>query len=72
MIASALRLANVTSDVINIITGALLVLSVVSTSFLAWLQRMRITDAVGRLAPPSSNRLLADMGALAALGTAAA
>jgi rhamnose transport system permease protein len=41
VIASALRLANVTSDVINIITGALLVLSVVSTSFLAWLQRVR-------------------------------
>ncbi|NQX11701.1 ABC transporter permease [Microbacteriaceae bacterium VKM Ac-2855] len=41
IIASALRLANVTSDVINIITGVLLVLSVVSTSFLAWLSRMR-------------------------------
>lgn len=41
VIASALRLANVTSDVINIITGALLVLSVVSTSFLAWLHRVR-------------------------------
>jgi rhamnose transport system permease protein len=41
VIASALRLANVTSDVINIITGVLLVLSVVSTSFLAWLHRVR-------------------------------
>ncbi|NQX29224.1 ABC transporter permease [Microbacteriaceae bacterium VKM Ac-2854] len=41
VIASALRLANVTSDVINIITGVLLVLSVVSTSFLAWLSRVR-------------------------------
>jgi rhamnose transport system permease protein len=41
VIASALRLANVTSDVINIITGVLLVLSVVSTSFLAWLARVR-------------------------------
>lgn len=41
VIASALRLANVTSDVINIITGVLLVLSVVSTSFVAWLSRMR-------------------------------
>ena len=29
MLASALRLANVTADVINIITGVLLVLSVV-------------------------------------------
>jgi rhamnose transport system permease protein len=41
VIASALRLANVTSDVINIITGVLLVLSVVSTSFLAWIARVR-------------------------------
>lgn len=40
-LGSALRLASITSDVINIITGALLVLSVVSTSFLAWLQRKR-------------------------------
>jgi rhamnose transport system permease protein len=42
VIASALRLANVTSDVINIITGVLLVLSVVSTSFLAWLHKVRL------------------------------
>ncbi|PJJ65143.1 ABC transporter permease [Compostimonas suwonensis] len=42
VLASALRLANVTSDVINIITGVLLVLSVVSTSFLAWLQKKRL------------------------------
>lgn len=41
VLASALRLANVTSDVINIITGALLVFSVVSASFLAWLQKKR-------------------------------
>jgi rhamnose transport system permease protein len=41
VLASALRLANVTSDVINIITGVLLVLSVVSTSFLAWLRKRR-------------------------------
>jgi ethanolamine ammonia-lyase large subunit len=32
-----------------------------------WLQRMQITDADGRLQPPSSNRLLADIGALKAL-----
>lgn len=42
ILGSALRLANVTSDVINIITGALLVASVVSTSFLAWLRRRRV------------------------------
>ena len=41
-ISSALRLASVTSDVINIITGALLIASVVSTSVLAWLRRKRI------------------------------
>jgi rhamnose transport system permease protein len=40
-LASALRLANVTSDVINIITGTLLVASVVGTSFLAWLRNKR-------------------------------
>jgi rhamnose transport system permease protein len=39
VLGSALRLANVTADVINIITGVLLVLSVVSTSVLLWLQR---------------------------------
>ncbi|MET4156490.1 ABC transporter permease [Agromyces sp. PvR057] len=41
ILASALRLANVTSDVINIITGVLLVASVVSNSFLAWLRTKR-------------------------------
>lgn len=41
VLSSALRLANVTSDVINIITGVLLVLSVISASVLAWLQRSR-------------------------------
>ncbi len=32
--------------------------------FEAWLQRMQITDTSGRLQPPSSNQLLADMRAL--------
>jgi rhamnose transport system permease protein len=41
VLASALRLANVTSDVINIITGVLLVLSVVASSILAWLRKRR-------------------------------
>lgn len=41
VLSSALRLANVTSDVINVITGALLVLSVVGASLLAWVQRAR-------------------------------
>ncbi|SCK51082.1 Ethanolamine ammonia-lyase heavy chain [Variovorax sp. HW608] len=35
--------------------------------FEAWLQRMRITDAAGRLAPPSANAMLSDMGTLKAL-----
>lgn len=41
VLASALRLANVTSDVINIVTGTLLVAAVVATSFLAWLHSKR-------------------------------
>ena len=41
VLSSALRLANVTSDVINVITGVLLVLSVVGASLLAWLQKRR-------------------------------
>ncbi len=41
VLASALRLANVTSDVINVITGVLLVVSVVGASILTWLQRAR-------------------------------
>lgn len=40
-LSSALRLASVTSDVINIITGVLLIASVVSTSVLAWVRRKR-------------------------------
>ncbi|MFC5502413.1 ABC transporter permease [Lysinimonas soli] len=45
VLASALRLAGITSDVINVITGTLLVLSVILTSFLAWLQRTRLSAA---------------------------
>ncbi|KQX05266.1 MULTISPECIES: ABC transporter permease [unclassified Leifsonia] len=52
VLASALRLANVTSDVINIITGVLLVLSVVSTSFLTWLQKRRQKPGGIRKPPP--------------------
>jgi len=42
VLSSALRLAGVTSDVINIITGGLLVFSVVAASVLAWAQRVRM------------------------------
>ncbi|HWS49662.1 MAG TPA: ABC transporter permease [Microbacterium sp.] len=41
VLGSSLRLANVTSDVINIITGGLLIASVVAASLLAWAQRLR-------------------------------
>ncbi len=46
-LGSALRLAGVTSDIINVITGLLLVLSVVSASLLAALQARRAA-AIGR------------------------
>lgn len=46
VLSSALRLAGVTSDVINIITGALLVLSVISGSVLAWAQARRMRPGV--------------------------
>ncbi|MDO7880718.1 ABC transporter permease [Salinibacterium soli] len=52
ILSSALRLANVTSDVINIITGALLVASVVSTSILAWARRRRVGPGVKK-GPPA-------------------
>lgn len=41
VLGSGLRLAGVTSDVINIITGGLLIFSVVAASVLAWVQRVR-------------------------------
>lgn len=47
VVGSALRLAGVTSDIINVITGLLLVVSVVSSSLLAWLQARRAA-AVGK------------------------
>lgn len=46
-LSSALRLAGVTSDIINVITGILLILSVVSASVLAWVQKSRAA-ALGR------------------------
>ena len=46
-LGSALRLAGITSDIINVITGVLLILSVVSASLLAWLHK-RQTAAIGR------------------------
>jgi rhamnose transport system permease protein len=46
-LGSALRLAGVTSDIINVITGVLLVLSVVSASFLRWFRAKRFAS-IGR------------------------
>jgi rhamnose transport system permease protein len=40
LLQSAMRFANVTADVINIVIGALLVASVVASSFLAWLREI--------------------------------
>ncbi|MDY7529621.1 ABC transporter permease [Cryobacterium sp. MDB1-18-2] len=45
VLQSALRLANVSSDVINIITGALLILSVLSPRFLSWFRSLRFRRA---------------------------
>ncbi|WP_345801316.1 ABC transporter permease [Microbacterium sp. AZCO] len=47
VLGSSLRLAGITSDIINVITGVLLILSVVSASLLAWLQKRR-SAAIGR------------------------
>jgi len=52
VLASALRLAGITSDVISILTGSLLVLSVVLTSVLSWVTRRRQTAAAKRSVQP--------------------
>lgn len=49
-LSNALRLASVTSDVINIITGVLLVLSVIAGSAMQWVQSRR-TRPVAATAP---------------------
>lgn len=54
VLSSALRLVNVTSDVINIITGGLLVASVVAASLLAWAQRLRARIPPSRLTASSA------------------
>ena len=60
VVQSALRLENVTDNIINIIIGVLLVLSVTSTSFLAWasglrrLPGMRKRDQVGPRQRPTA------------------
>jgi rhamnose transport system permease protein len=56
VISSALRLENVTVNVINIIIGLLLVLSVVSTSFFAWLSTVRRRAGTNRSQAGSGQR----------------
>lgn len=53
VLGSSLRLAGVTSDVINIITGGLLVFSVVAASVLTWAQNLRMKRPVRPAASPA-------------------
>jgi len=48
VLSKALQLVNITSDVVSIITGVLLVLSVIAGSVLSWIQAKRLRPA----APP--------------------
>lgn len=50
VLSSALRLAGITSDVINIITGLLLVMSVISGSILSWAQARRVRPGASAVA----------------------
>ncbi len=45
VLSKALQLVNITSDVVSIITGVLLVLSVIAGSLLSWLQARRVRPA---------------------------
>lgn len=49
VLSKALQLVNITSDVVSIITGVLLVLSVIAGSVLSWIQAKRLRPA----APPA-------------------
>ncbi|RCS60387.1 ABC transporter permease [Microbacterium sp. JB110] len=49
-LSSALRLSGVTSDIINIITGGLLIVSVVGASLFAWVKSKRSTISPARVA----------------------
>lgn len=52
VLSKALQLVNITSDVVSIITGVLLVLSVLAGSVLAWAQSKRVRPAT---APPKTS-----------------
>ncbi len=53
VLSSALRLSGVTSDIINIITGGLLIISVVGASAFAWLKSKRTTAPLRMSASPA-------------------
>lgn len=53
VLSSALRLSGVTSDIINIITGGLLIISVVGASAFAWLKSKRTAGTLRILASPA-------------------
>jgi len=55
VLSSALRFANVTSDVINIITGGLLVFSVVAASVFAWVKNRRSKVSPARAAASTAS-----------------
>ncbi len=62
-LSNALRLAGVTSDVINIITGVLLVLSVILGSVMQWVQSRRVRPAAATAVSAvahTSSRIAAD------------
>lgn len=48
VLSKALQLVNVTSDVVSIITGVLLVLSVIAGSVLSWVQARRVRPATAQ------------------------
>ena len=52
VLSKALQLVNITSDVVSIITGVLLVLSVIAGSLLTWAQAKRVRPAA---APPKTS-----------------
>ncbi|WP_105567777.1 ABC transporter permease [Microbacterium halophytorum] len=55
VLSSALRLSGVTADIINIITGGLLIVSVVGASFFAWLKTKRSKISPARAAASAAS-----------------
>jgi rhamnose transport system permease protein len=49
VLSKALQLVNVTSDVVSIITGVLLVLSVIAGSVMNWVQSKRVRPVPGSI-----------------------